>query len=78
MSTRHKVMNKAVKSKMITPTKKALPDLEVYDHYIAVDWSMKNMAIARLTPTMKEPKVIDVDADLGELKLYLKNLTGGV
>ena len=61
---------------MITTTKKVLPDLGGYDHYIAIDWSMKNMAIARLTPTMKEPKVIDVDADLGELKLYLKNLTG--
>lgn len=47
-----------------------------YDHYIALDWSIKNMAIARLTKKIIEPKIIDVPSDIKELKLYLKNLRG--
>ena len=47
-----------------------------YEHYIALDWSIKNMAIARLTPKTNEPKIIDVPSDIKELKLYLKNLKG--
>lgn len=49
---------------------------EVYDHYVAVDWSKRNMAIARLSQHMKEPKVMDVQSNLGELKMYLRNLEG--
>lgn len=48
----------------------------MYDHYIALDWAQTNMAIARLTPKSKEPKVIDVKADIGEFIIYLKNLKG--
>ena len=29
-----------------------------YDHYIAVDWSMKTMAIARMTRKSTQAKVI--------------------
>jgi len=47
-----------------------------YENYVALDWSIKNMAIARLIPKMIEPKVIDVPSDIKELKLYLKNLNG--
>lgn len=50
--------------------------LQSYDHYIALDWSIINMAIARLTPKANEPKIIDVPSDIKELKLYLKNLQG--
>lgn len=46
----------------------------VYDHYIAVDWSIKNMAIARMTAKHNKITVIDVAADVEELKVYLKNL----
>lgn len=63
------------KSKMIKTKFTATPT-ETYDHYIAIDWSKKNMAIARLTPNMKEPKVIDTDSDLAGLQAYLKNLSG--
>lgn len=48
----------------------------VYDHYIALDWSIKNMAIARLTQKIIEPKIIDLPSDIKGLKLYLKNLQG--
>lgn len=47
-----------------------------YNHYIAVDWSIKNMAIARMTGKSNKVTMIDVPTDLGELKLYLSNLRG--
>lgn len=49
---------------------------EDHDHYIALDWSEKNMAIARMGKNDFQPKVIDIPSDLKELKLYLTNLTG--
>ena len=46
-----------------------------YDHYIAIDWSVENMAIARMTKKTAEAKLIDVDADKKELKIYLREIT---
>lgn len=54
----------------------SLTETESYDHYIALDWSERNMAIARLGKKDIDPRIIDVPADLKELKLYLKNLKG--
>jgi transposase len=48
----------------------------VYDHYIAVDWSITNMAIARMTAKSNSIKVKDVPSDVEELKVYLKSLNG--
>lgn len=47
-----------------------------YDHYIAVDWSIANMAIARMTGKSNKITVVDVPSDLEELKVYLKGLRG--
>jgi len=47
-----------------------------YDHYIAVDWSIKNMAIARMTKKSNKITVMDVPSDVKELQVYLKNLKG--
>lgn len=47
-----------------------------YDHYIAVDWSIVNMAIARMTAKSNKITVMDVPSDVIELKTYLKNLKG--
>lgn len=47
-----------------------------YDHYIAIDWSIKNMAIARMTAKINKVVVIDVPTDIAECKVYLKNLKG--
>jgi len=47
-----------------------------YDHYIAVDWSKKNMAIARMTKKSNKITTIDVPADIKELQLYMSNLKG--
>jgi len=44
----------------------------IYDHYIAIDWSMINMAIARMTKKSNKITLIDVPSDIVELKVYLK------
>jgi transposase len=54
----------------------SLTETEGYDHYIALDWSERNMAIARLGKKDTEPKIIDVPSDLKGLKFYLSNLKG--
>jgi hypothetical protein len=48
----------------------------IYDHYIAIDWSIRNMAIARMTKKTNKIKVIDVPSDIVDLQIYLKNLKG--
>jgi hypothetical protein len=47
-----------------------------YDHYIAVDWSQKNMAIARSNQKSKQVHTVDVPSELRDLKDYLCNLKG--
>lgn len=47
-----------------------------YDHYIAVDWSIRNMAIARMTARSNKITVMDVSSDVEELQTYLKSLKG--
>lgn len=67
------------KSKIVVKSKKdnTYPhNLEDYDHYLALDWSMKNMSVARLTKKMITPKVIDVPSNIRDLKDYLKQLNG--
>ena len=48
----------------------------IYDHYIAIDWSAINMAIARMTKRSNKITAIDVPSDIKELQFYLKNLKG--
>ena len=50
----------------------------MFDHYVAVDWAMSNMAIARMTKKSNKVAVIDVSADIKELQVYLKNLKGKI
>lgn len=47
-----------------------------FDHYIAADWSVKNMAIARMTAKHNKIHVVDVPSDVTEFQIYLKNLQG--
>jgi transposase len=53
-------------------------ETNIYDHYIAVDWSIKNMAIARMTKKLNAIKVVDVPSDIVELKVYLGALKGTI
>ena len=46
----------------------------IYDHYIAIDWSIKNMAIARMTKKSNKITAIDVPSDIEDLQTYLKNM----
>ncbi len=48
----------------------------IYDHYIAIDWSIKNMAIARMTKKSNKITAIDVPSDIEDFQAYLKNLRG--
>ena len=48
----------------------------IYDHYVAIDWSINNMAIARMTKKYNNIKVVDVPSDVIELRIYLNNLRG--
>ena len=48
----------------------------IYDHYIAIDWSIENMAIARMTKKSNKITPIDVPSDIENLQAYLKNLQG--
>lgn len=67
------------KSKIVVKSKKenAYPhNVDDYDHYLALDWSMNNMSVARLTKKMTTPKVIDVPSNIRDLKDYLKELKG--
>ena len=48
----------------------------MYDHYIGLDWAQSNMAIARMSKVLEKTHVIDVEADIKELIVYLKSLKG--
>jgi len=48
----------------------------LYEHYIALDWSEKTMAIARMRSQAVTPKVIEERSDVKKLKKYLRELKG--
>lgn len=48
----------------------------MYDHYIGLDWSQTNMAVAKMTKHSNEAIVSDVKSDIKELQIYLKSLKG--
>lgn len=48
----------------------------MFEHYIGLDWAQSNMAIARMTPGSDKVQVVDVPADVAELKMYLSRLKG--
>lgn len=47
-----------------------------YDHYIAIDWSERTMAIARLTRTQRFPVTHEQPTNLKDVKIYLDQLRG--
>lgn len=47
-----------------------------FDHYIALDWAQRNMALAHSTKNSNDVKTIDVVSDIKALKSYLENLKG--
>jgi hypothetical protein len=68
--TKKKIMVKSTKDN-------SYPDNnDQFDHYLALDWSQKNMSIARQTKKMKKPVIIDVPSELKNLKAYIEKLNG--
>jgi transposase len=49
-----------------------------YDHFVALDWSLKIMAIARMSGRHEIPQVFERPANLKDLKAYLGSLKGRV
>ena len=50
-----------------------------YDHYIALDWSDRNIALARMTRKMTVAKIIEWDrSDIDIVKDYLMDLKGSI
>ena len=47
-----------------------------YDHFVAIDWSVKTMAIAHMARCDEIPRVFERPSDLKELKTYLRSLKG--
>ncbi len=52
--------------------------LEEYDHYVAVDWSQRTMAIAHMGRRMQAPVVFERATNLKILKEYLASLRGRI
>lgn len=50
----------------------------MFKHYVAVDWAIANMAIARMTEKSDDIRVIDVPSSIKEMQIYLKNLKGTI
>jgi hypothetical protein len=50
----------------------------MFNHFVAVDWAIRNMAIARMTEKSNDTKVINVPSSIKEMQLYLKNLKGTI
>lgn len=50
--------------------------MQRYDNYVAVDWSINNMAIAVMKRGSGKLRVADVPSNIVELKRYLKGLPG--
>ena len=49
-----------------------------YDHYLAMDWSLKVMAVGHMSRRDDVPRVFERPTDLKELKEYLRSLKGRV
>ncbi|MHB8579189.1 MAG: IS110 family transposase [Ignavibacteriaceae bacterium] len=47
-----------------------------YDQYLALDWSEKTMAIARMRSNSLSPQVIEERSDIRQLKEYLNTIQG--
>ncbi len=68
-----KVMHHRARSKPGQPDKVVLAGV-AYDHYVAIDWSLKIMAIAHMSRHAAQPRVFERPSDVRELKNYLGSL----
>jgi transposase len=52
--------------------------LEDYDHYVALDWSERTMAMAHMGKRVQAPTVFERPSNLKDLKAYLATLRGPI
>ena len=68
---------KTVKDKQLFSKKQAFDeDHEAYDHYFAIDWSMKTVAVAHMSASHRKPKVVDMEPDVYQIHQYLSSFSG--
>ena len=48
----------------------------LYDQYVALEWSLKTMAIAHMSHRDDHPRIFERETDLKELKQYLGSFKG--
>ena len=51
-------------------------DHPIYDHYFAIDWSMDNVALARMRSSGSFPKVTTIEPDIKVVKEYVSHFSG--
>ena len=47
-----------------------------YDHYMALDWSLDNVTVARMRPASTHPKVIELESEIKMVKEYVSKCHG--
>lgn len=65
-----------IASKVIQSVPRGKLELPQYDHYIALEWSVKVMAIAHRNRRGHAARVFERPANIEELKTYLRSLKG--
>jgi len=65
-----------LKQKLIQSTAKSKSGIKSYDHYVAIDWALENMAIAHMTQSDEKPGLFEGESDISVLKKYLSSLKG--
>jgi transposase len=64
--------------KVVTKTTKNNPMIssKYYDHYMALDWSLANVSLARMRPASTRPRVIELEPEIKVVKAYVSNCYG--
>jgi transposase len=65
-----------MRTSKITQSITARKSANGYDHYLALEWSLKVMAIGHMSRHDEKPRIFERPADLRELKEYLSSLKG--
>lgn len=68
-----------ISSKLHTAVNNYKQSLDSYDHYIAIDWSQVNIALARMTQRRAKVNIVEWRrSDVKLVKEYLSNLKGSI
>lgn len=62
--------------KVVRNNQKSNNMIRNYDQYLALDWSLDNVTLARMRSSSTRPKVKELASDIGEVKEYLSHCHG--